>query len=97
MLVHCPSPSKRKSISQSEGAQRASFTVRVLHQTLLHAASPGTHPFDLRQIMAPYLYDCSEWHIEAEARNITLQQQLDDFKVKLLAQFYVQNAEILKL
>ncbi len=69
----------------------------MLHQALLHAASPGTQPYDLQQAMAPGLCDCSEWHSEAEASNIALQQQLDDSNAKLLSQSNVQNAEILKL
>jgi hypothetical protein len=86
-----------KPITQADGAQRAFSTVRVLHQSLLHAASPGTHPYDLLQVMASYIFDCSEWYRESEVRNLTLQQQLDDSNAKLLEQFNVQNAEILKL
>ena len=42
-------------------------------------------------------FDCAEWYHESEVRNLTLQQQLDDSNAKLLEQFNVQNAEILKL
>jgi hypothetical protein len=86
-----------KPITQAEGAQRAFSTVRVLHQSLLHATSPVTHPNDLLQVMASYMFDCSEWYRESEVRNLTLQQQLDDSNAKLLEHFNVQNAEILKL
>ena len=86
-----------KPITQADGAQRAFSTVRVLHQSLLHAASPGTHPYDLLQVMASYILYCSEWYHESEVRNLTLQQQLDDSNAKLLEQFNAQNAEILKL
>jgi len=79
--------------TQAEGAQRAFATVRVLHQSLLHAASPGTHPHDLLQVMASYLHDCSEWYSESEARNIALQKQLDDINSKVIT----QAAEILQL
>ena len=87
-----------KPITQSDGAQCAFSTVRVLDQSLLHAASPGTHPYDLLQvIMASYIFDCSEWYRESEVRNLTLQQQLDDSNAKLPEQFNAQNAEILRL
>ena len=86
-----------KPTTQAAGAQLAFSTVQVLHQALLHAASPGTHPYALLQVMAPYISDCSERHRELELRNFTLQQQLDESNSKLLEQFNVQNAEILKL
>ena len=86
-----------KPITQADGAQRAFSTVRVLRQSLLHAASPGTHPYDLLQVMAPYIFDCCEWYCESEVRTLILQQQLDDSNAKLLEQFNVQNAEILNL
>jgi hypothetical protein len=86
-----------KPITHAEGAQRAFSTVRVLHQSLLHAASPGTHPYDLLQVMASYIFDCSEWYRECEVRNHILQNQLDDSNAKLLEQFNVHNAEILNL
>ena len=79
--------------TQLHGAQRAFATVRVLHQSLLHAASPGTHIYDLLQVLAPYLYDCSQWHHESEARNIVLQKQLDEVNAKVLA----QDAELVHL
>jgi hypothetical protein len=86
-----------KPITQADGAQHAFSRVQVPHQSLLHAASPGTHPYDLLQVMASYIFDCSEWYRESEVPNLTLQQQLNDLNSKLLDQFNVQNAEILKL
>ena len=86
-----------KPTTQAAGAQLVFSTVQVLHQALIHAASPGTHPYALLQVMAPYISDCSERHRELELRNFTLQQQLDESNSKLLERFYVQNAEILKL
>jgi hypothetical protein len=86
-----------KSITQADGVQRAFSTVRVLHQCLLHAAIPSTHPCDLLQVVDSYIFDCSEWYRESEVRNLALQQQLDDSNSKLLDQFNAQNAEILKL
>jgi hypothetical protein len=76
---------------------RAERNEPMVHQSLLHAASPGTHPYDLLQVMASHIFDCSEWYRESEVRSLTLQQQLDDSNSKLLDQFNVQNAEILKL
>jgi hypothetical protein len=86
-----------KPITQADGAQCAFSTVQVLHQSLHHAASPETHPYDLLQVMASCIIDCSEWYRESEVRNLTMQQQLADSNFKLLDHFNVQNAEILKL
>jgi DNA repair exonuclease SbcCD ATPase subunit len=80
-------------VTQAEGAQRAFSLARVLHQSLLHTATPGTHPHDLLINMAPVLFDCSEWYRESEARNIALQTQLDDINSKVIT----QAAEILQL
>ena len=80
-------------VTQAEGAQRAFATVTVLLQSLLLAASPGTHPHNLLQVILPYFHDCSEWYRESDARNTALQQQLDELNSKLLA----QDSEILSL
>ena len=80
-------------VTQAEGAQRSFALARVLHQSLLHTATPGTHPHDLLINLAPVLYDCSEWYRESEARNIALQTQLDDINSKVIT----QAAEILQL
>ncbi len=80
-------------ITPAEGAQRAFATVTVLLQSLLLAASPGTHPHNLLHVILPYFHDCSEWYRESDARNTALQQQLDDLNSKLLA----QDSEILSL
>ena len=65
----------------------------MLHQSLLNAATPGTHSHDLLINLAPVLFDCSEWYRESEARNTALQTQLDDINSKLIA----QAAEILQM
>ncbi len=78
----------------TEGAQHAFTTVRVLHQSLLHTMSPGYHIYDMLQLMGPYLYDCSQWYDEEQARNTALQQQLDAVNSKLLDQSSVHHAEI---
>ena len=80
-------------ITQAEGAQRAFALARVLHQSLLHTVTPGTHPHDLLINLAPVLFDCSEWFRESEARNTALQTQLDDINSKVIA----QAADILQL
>jgi hypothetical protein len=48
-----------KPITQAEGEQRAFSTEQALHQALLHAARPGTHPYVLLQVMSSYFFDCS--------------------------------------
>ena len=65
----------------------------MLHQSLLHTVTPGTHPHDLLINLAPVLFDCSEWFRESEARNTALQTQLDDINSKVIA----QAADILQL
>ena len=80
-------------ITQAEGAERAHALARVLLQSLLKTATPGTHPHDLLINLAPDLFDCSEWYREPEARNSALQTQLDNIDSKVI----VQAAEILHL
>ena len=94
-----PSPISvpEKPTFQAEGAQRAFTTVRVLHQALLHAANPGTHIYDLLQLIGLYLTDCHDWYKEEVGHNAAGRKQLDEANSKLITQFDVQNAEILKL
>jgi hypothetical protein len=47
--------------------------------------------------MASNISDCSEWYCESEVLNLSLQRQLDESNAKLLEQFNVQNAVVLKL
>ena len=42
-------------ITQAEGAERAFSLARILIQSLLHTATPGTHPHDLLINLAPAL------------------------------------------
>ena len=51
----------------------------------------------LVKLLGQNMSGCVRLYQEAHKRNIVLQQQLDDANAKLLAQFEVQNAEILKL
>ena len=89
-----PSPISTPVI-QDEGAQRIIDTIHVLHQSLGHLVSPNDHA--LVKLLGQNISDFVRLHQEARARNILLQQQLDDSNAKLLAQFEVQNAEILNL
>ena len=86
-----------KPTTQAEGAQRAFTTVRVLHQSLLHAMSPGDHIYDMLQLMGPYLYDCSQWFDEEQARSAALQRQLDAANSKLLEQASTHEAQLFAL
>ena len=94
-----PSPISvpEKPTFQAEGAQRAFTTVHMLHQALLHAANPGTHIYDLLQLLGLYLTDCHDWYKEEVGHNAAGRKQLDEANSKLINQFDVQNAEILKL
>jgi hypothetical protein len=47
--------------------------------------------------MGPYLTDCLEWFNEEVDHNAAGRKQLDEANAKLITQFDVQNAEILKL
>ena len=59
-----PSPISvpEKPAFQAEGAQRAFNTVRGLHQALLYAANPGTHIYNLLQLIGLYLHDFHDWY-----------------------------------
>ncbi len=57
--------------------------------------SPNDHA--LVKLLGQNISDWFRLYQEAHSWNIVLQQQLDDSNAKLLAQFEVQNAEILKL
>ena len=93
-----PSPISvpEKPTLQAEGAQHAFEIVRVLNQTLIHM-SPDNHIYDILQLMRSSISACSAYYNEANDRNHALQQQLDEANSKLITQFDVQNAEILKL
>jgi hypothetical protein len=69
-------------------------TVRVLYQSVLHAMSPGSHTYDLLQLMGPYLYGCSQWFDEEQARSAALQQQLDAVNSKLLEKASTHEAQL---
>ena len=47
--------------------------------------------------MGQYLTDCLEWFNEEVDHNAAGWKQLDEANAKLITQFDVQNAEILKL
>ena len=83
--------------THAEGAQRVFTTVRVLYQSVLHTMSPGNHTYDLLQLMGPYLYDCSQWFDEEQARSAALQQQLDVVNANLLEQASTHEAQLFAL
>jgi len=84
-------------ITPDESAQRIIDTINVLHQSLDLVVSPNPHGHALVKLLGQNISDCVRLYQDAHNRNIVLQQQLDDANAKLLAQFEVQNAEILKL
>ncbi len=47
--------------------------------------------------MGSFFTDCKKFYHEARNQSVSSQQQLDKANSKLLAQFEVQNAEIIKL
>ncbi len=92
-----PSPISTPII-QDDGAQRIIDTIHVLLHPLGRLVCPSEHA--LVYLLGQNISDCVRLYQEAHNRNIVLlQQQLDsisNFFSKLLAQFEVQNAEILK-
>ena len=91
-----PSPIS-KPVIQDEGAQRTFNTVLILQKSLLRSVSPHTHEYDALQLLGQYNSECALLYQDAYDCNIILTKQLDDVNAKLLAQFEVQNAEIIKL
>ncbi len=58
---------------------------------------PNANIYDMLQVVSSFLTDCGRSFNEARARTVSVQQHLDEVNAKLLAQFDVQNTEILKL
>jgi hypothetical protein len=76
--------------------ERAFLTVKVHHQSLLHAVRPNNHLYHLLLLMGPYLYDCSQWHQQEQCRacpEYCSSKQHDDVNTESVA----QNADILRL
>jgi hypothetical protein len=85
------------TITPDDGAQRLIDTINVLLQSLDLVVSPNPHGHALVKLVGRNISDFVQMYQNAEKSTIVLQQQLDDANAKLLAQFEVQNAEILKL
>ncbi len=77
VLLPSPLILPSQPVTQAQGTQSAFTTVLVLQQSLLHTMSPGTHIYNMLQLMGPFLSDCSQWYNEEHASNTALQQQLD--------------------
>ena len=84
-------------VTHDEGAQRIIDTITVLHQSLDLVVSPNPHGHALVKLLGQNFSDLVRLYQTTDNRKIVLQQQLDDANTKLLAQFEVQNAEILKI
>jgi hypothetical protein len=90
-----PSPLSTPII-QDEVAQRIIDTIHVLLHSLGRLVNPP-NDHALVKLLGQNTSDCLRLYQEVLTRNIVLQQQLDGSNAKLLAQFEVQNAKILKL
>ena len=91
-----PSPIS-KPVIKDEGARRTFNTVLILQESLLRSVNPHTHEYDSLKLLGQYNSECALLYQDAYDRNIILTKQLDDTNAKLLAQFEVQNADIISL
>ena len=71
--------------------------VCVLHQSLIHAMSPGNHLYDMLQLMGPNLFNWAQWYGEGQARSAALQQEFDAVNSKPLEQASIHEAQIFEL
>jgi hypothetical protein len=92
-----PSPILAKPVTTDDAEQRAFTSVRLLLQAMVISTRPNTNIYDMLQLVSSFFTDCAKSFHEARARTVSVQQQLDEVNAKLLANFEVQNAEILKL
>ena len=92
-----PSPVLDKPITPDDAELRAFTSVRLLLQAMVISTRPNTNIYDMLQVVSSFFNDCEKSFHEARARTVSVQQHLDEVNAKLLAQFEVQNAEILKL
>ena len=58
---------------------------------------PNTNFYDMLEVVSSFFTDCEKFYHDARNQSVSCQQQLDEVNAKLLAQFEIQNAEILKL
>jgi hypothetical protein len=94
-----PSPVLDKPVTTDDAEQRAFTSVRLLLQAMFISTRPNTNIYEMLQVVSSFFTDCEKSFHEARARTVSesVQQHLDEINAKLLAQFEVQNAEILKL
>jgi hypothetical protein len=92
-----PSPILAKPVTTDDAEQRAFTSVRLLLQAMVLSTRPNTNFYDMLQVVSSFFTDCEKFYHEARNQSVSCQQQLDEVNAKLLAQFEVQNAEILKL
>mmetsp|Transcript_50366 Transcript_50366/g.105135 ORF Transcript_50366/g.105135 Transcript_50366/m.105135 type:complete len:316 (-) Transcript_50366:270-1217(-) len=92
-----PSPGLDKPVTPDDGEQRAFTSVRLLLQAMVLSSRPNTHIYEMLHLISSFVTDCEKFYQHAHARTISVQQQLDEANAKLLAQFELQNAEILNL
>ncbi len=92
-----PSPTLAKPVTTDDAEQRAFTSVRLLLQAMVISTRPNTNTYDMLHLVSSFFTDCEKSFHEARARTVSVQQQLDEVNAKLIANFEVQNAEILKL
>ena len=92
-----PSPVSDKPVTPDDAELRAFTSVRLLLQAMVISTRPNTNIYDMLQVIGSFFTDCEKFYHEARTRSVAVQQQLDEVNAKLLAQFEVQNAEIIKL
>jgi DNA repair exonuclease SbcCD ATPase subunit len=92
-----PSPVLDIPVTPDDAELRAFTSVRLLLQAMVISTRPNTNIYEMLQVVSSFFTDCEKSFHEARTRTVSVQQQLDEVNAKLLAQFEVQNAEILKL
>jgi hypothetical protein len=92
-----PSTVLDKPVTPDDVEQRAFTSVRLLIQAMVLTTRPNTNIYDMLQVTSSFFNDCEKAFQAVHNRQVSVQQQLDEVNAKLIAQFEVQNAEILKL
>jgi hypothetical protein len=92
-----PPPVLDIPVTPDDAELRAFTSVRLLLQAMVISTRPNTNISEMLQVVSSFFTDCEKSFQEARARTVSVQQHLDEVNAKLLAQFEVQNAEILKL
>ena len=92
-----PSPVSDKPVTPDDAELRAFTSVRLLLQAMVLSTRPNTNIHEMLQVTGSFFTDCEKVYHDARTRSVAVQQQLDEVNAKLLAQFEVQNVEIIKL